>query len=122
VKRILVVDDEAGPRRALIDLFQGHGYDVLEADNGNHALELLAKEAVDLVITDIVMPDLDGIALLNRIKRHDRRAKVIVLSNSGYGQNEVFLKLARALGAIGAFKKNVDPTDLLALVETATNG
>ena len=116
--RILVVDDEVEPRKKLQELLSSSGYSVVEAESGLVALDVLKREAIDLVITDVVMPDLDGIGLVHRMKRDHEEVKAIVLSASDYSQDEVFLKMARVMGAAAAFKKSISAAKLLQVVET----
>jgi len=116
--RILVVDDEVEPRHRLHEVLAGSGHRVLEAESGLRALEILARESIDLVITDVVMPDLDGIGLVHRMKTEHAEVKAIVLSASDYSQDEIFLKLARVMGAAAAFRKSISAEKLLEVVET----
>ena len=62
--RILIVDDEPGIRRTLKDLMQMQGYEIMEAAHGAEGLEALAADAFDLVLSDIQMPVMDGMAFL----------------------------------------------------------
>lgn len=116
--RILVVDDEVEPRQKLQELLSNSGHSVVEAGTGLEALAVLDREPIDLVITDVVMPDLDGIGLVHRMKTEHEGVKAIVLSASDYSQDEVFLKMARLMGAAGAFKKSISAAKLLQVVET----
>ena len=116
--RILVVDDEPEPRKRLRDVLLGSGHAVLEAETGLLALDVLSREPVDLVITDVVMPDLDGIGLVHRMKSEHPEVKAIVLSASDYSQDEIFLRIARLMGAAGAFRKSIQARELLDVVET----
>ena len=115
--RILVVDDEEEPRRRLSDLLQSSGYVVMEASSGREALAMLQDEELDLVITDIVMPEMDGLELVHRMKSEYPALKAIVLSASDYSQDGIFLKMAQVLGAAGAFKKSISAERLLEAVE-----
>ena len=85
-KRILVVDDEQGLRDLLQMTLEMESYEVKTACNGLEALALLEKEKFQLVITDVMMPKMDGIKLLEEIKKKDSQIKVIVVT--GYGQVE----------------------------------
>ncbi len=116
--RILVVDDEVEPRRRLQDVLTGSGHSVVEAESGLGALAVLDREPIDLVITDVVMPDLDGIGLVHRMKTKHQDVKAIVLSASDYSQDEVFLKMARMMGAAAAFRKSISAAQLLAAVDS----
>ena len=115
--RILVVDDEVEPRQKLHELLAGSGHSVVEAESGLRALDVLKREPIDLVITDVVMPDLDGIGLVHRMKSEHADVKSIVLSASDYSQDEVFLKMARVMGAGAAFRKSISAEKLLQVVE-----
>jgi CheY-like chemotaxis protein len=115
--RILIVDDEDEPRRRLRSALDGAGHDVLESADGEEALRTLAREPIDLVITDVVMPDLDGLELLRTLRKEYPNVKAIVLSASDYSQDELFLAMARLLGAVAAFRKSIDPKRLLEVVQ-----
>src|ERR1019366_6234991 len=70
--RILVVDDERSMRELLAIVLRREGYEVLLAENGRAAIDLLEREPVDLLISDIKMPDLSGVEVLRAAKRIDR--------------------------------------------------
>ncbi|RPI75422.1 MAG: response regulator [Desulfobacteraceae bacterium] len=80
LKKILVVDDEAEIRNLLFDLLSDRGFQVTLAKDGRESLKRMEKVRFDLLITDIQMPHLDGIAMLKRMKKEKRREKVIVIS------------------------------------------
>ncbi len=82
-RRILVADDEEGVRRLIVRVLEHQGYRVIEAVNGQAAWDCLIEEPVDLLITDLRMPDLDGQELLNRSRTLYPDMDVIVLT--GYG-------------------------------------
>jgi CheY-like chemotaxis protein len=115
--RILIVDDEDAPRERLRGVFEGAGHSVVEAENGEEALATLRREPIDLVVTDVVMPDLDGIELLRSMRKAHPTVRSIVLSASDYSQDELFLAVARLLGAVAAFRKSIDPKRLLEVVQ-----
>lgn len=82
-QRVLVVDDEAKMRRLLEIMLKQMGYDVLQAGNGRQALDLLREEAVDLIITDLRMPELDGMDLLRELNAQNSEVPVIVVTAYG---------------------------------------
>jgi len=82
-KQILVVDDEANMRRVLEIMLQKMGYRVLSAANGREALERYQANAVDLVITDLRMPEMDGIALLAALREAGSAVPVILITAHG---------------------------------------
>jgi DNA-binding NtrC family response regulator len=87
---ILVVDDQKGVRRELAYLLEEEGYVVSQAEDGKQAVIVLDKQAIDLVITDILMPEMDGLELANYINVHYPAIKVIIISGGGrfYSQND----------------------------------
>jgi two-component system, response regulator, stage 0 sporulation protein F len=94
---ILIVDDEEGLREGLSKLLEAEGYAVLAAETGERALEILATTRIDLVLTDMRMPGMDGIALLKKIRELYGDVGVIILT--GYGQIESYIE-AMNFGAI----------------------
>jgi two-component system response regulator HydG len=80
---LLIVDDEVAHLRTLEKLFVKEGYRVLAAERGQQALEFLRAEVVDLVITDLVMPDLDGMDLLRLVRTLQPEAEVILMTAFG---------------------------------------
>jgi CheY-like chemotaxis protein len=103
---ILVVDDEDSIRRVLVRVLEPMGVRVVCAGNGIEALRAIEKEDIDMVITDVLMPEMDGIELIPLIKK--RRPKTYVLAMSGGGHNfmgEYCTKLATTLGADAVIMK-----------------
>lgn len=83
-EKILVVEDEPGVRSLAVEFLRRHGYDVLEAENGNRALELFAREGqqIDLVLTDVVMPGMNGPEMVQHLLA--QRPELKILFMSGY--------------------------------------
>lgn len=108
---ILVADDEPLMRSVSVEILRLSGYDTLTADNGYQALEILRTQSVDLVITDVMMPEMNGIELLRRIREEvSDTFPVIIVSGS-------LLNAARSLE--DAFTVALDkPFDLHVLLET----
>jgi YesN/AraC family two-component response regulator len=75
------------------------GYEVLEARNGKEALAIADKEPVDLVITDIVMPEKEGLETISALKQKIRGIKVVAMSGGGRGSASDYLRLATMMGA-----------------------
>jgi DNA-binding NtrC family response regulator len=112
--RILVIDDEEQIRRVLRRALEAEGHEVLEARNGAEALWLHRATPAELVITDILMPEKDGLEVLMALRREAPRLKVIAMSGGGrLGQMEP-LAAAKPLGAIAALRK---PFELDAMIE-----
>lgn len=99
--KILLVDDNDLSRAATRRLLECVGCEVQEAGDAAGALELVAEDDFDLLMTDILMPDMDGIELIRELYRTDRRPKIIAISGgfSAIGGKDRVLRWARALGA-----------------------
>jgi putative two-component system response regulator len=107
--RILIVDDEEPIRMVFHIQLTNAGYECRCAENGRHALEILRQHPADIVITDIKMPDMSGIELVNAIKEH-HHADIIVMS--GYAQDFAYDKIIE-LGARDFIQKPVTAKELL---------
>jgi DNA-binding response OmpR family regulator len=79
-KRVLVVDDDAEMRDVITHFLRLHGYEAIEAAAGQAALDLIASTKVDLVILDIMMPGMDGVATLNKIRDMGNNLPVMLLT------------------------------------------
>ena len=83
-KKILVVDDSAFMRMMLKNILTKHGYEIAgEAQNGEEAVKQYVRTKPDIVMMDIVMPEVDGLQALKEIKKMDQDAKVVVCSSMG---------------------------------------
>ena len=107
--RVLLVDDEPVLRRVMRRALERAGIEVLEAANGHEALELIRHHYVDAVVSDVRMPQLGGLQLLERLLGHDPDLPVVLVS----GSTEVETR-SDAL-AIGAFDYLQKPLELVAL-------
>jgi two-component system, chemotaxis family, chemotaxis protein CheY len=114
--KILVIDDDLTVRSAMVQFLKDLGYDVVTAENGHRGLRMFRSEKPDLVITDIIMPEKEGIQTITEIRRERPDAKIIAVSGGGRVGNTDFLKIARSLGADDAVAKPVDPDDFTARV------
>lgn len=114
---ILVLDDEKSVQALFSQFLQGEGYNVLCAANGREGLEMLRKSKVDLVITDIMMPEMDGLEVVRKIR--DGNASLPVIAISGGMRNAAvnFVSVAREFGANAIFEKPVSLGDLLTSVK-----
>ena len=100
---ILIIDDEEIIRVLLRSALEAEGYEVTEAANGREGLEQYRQRPTNLVITDIVMPELNGLDMLLELTREFLHAKVIAISGAGEEKN--VLDVAKLLGARQTFQK-----------------
>lgn len=112
----LVVDDDQGMRRALKRYLESEGHSVFEASNGNEALDLLAKERVDVVLTDVRMPDLDGMALLKGSRKIIPDLPIVLMTAFGSVENAV---AAMKAGASDYLRKPFELSEVLLVLGRA---
>jgi DNA-binding NtrC family response regulator len=105
MKRILVIDDNDDVREELSDLFSDVGFGVSTARDGRDGLKQMAASHFDLVITDILMPDMEGLEFILAIKKAHPAIKIIAISGGGRYRNMSFLEMAKKFGADRAFEK-----------------
>ncbi len=77
---ILVVEDEEIERKLLVEVIETLGYEVAQAHNGRVALEIMNQRPIDLILTDIHMPEIDGLELLRRVREQDNKLPIIVMT------------------------------------------
>lgn len=117
-KRILVVDDEENARIALSKILTREGYDVASAGNGYEALNYLRDKEVELVITDINMPEMNGMAFLRELNRSHPSSHVIMIT--AYGEVESYIE-AMNLGAFEYINKPVKVDELNKIISKIFN-
>ncbi len=118
--KILIIDDEAPIRKMLTKLLMGEGYDVVSAENGAAAMKLFQKGIPDLIISDVIMPEKDGLEVLQAIQKNFPDIKVIAISGGGTGEAGIYLKFAEKMGASYTFSKPLDNSRLLSAVQDLT--
>ncbi|NOQ23422.1 MAG: response regulator [Candidatus Aegiribacteria sp.] len=104
---ILIIDDDPMIREMLITAFHQENYDVMGADNGKTALDIFRTEDVDVVITDIIMPDMEGIETIREFRKIKPDAKIIAFSGGGSLAPDGYLKIASSMGAQYTFQKPI---------------
>ncbi len=118
-KRILIVDDEENTRIGLSKLLSQEGFEVESAANGNDALDLIGQRKVSLVISDINMPDMNGLTFLRELSRNFPSTNVIMIT--AYGGVESYLE-AMNLGAYEYLHKPVRIDELRSVMKKIFNG
>ena len=115
--RILVIDDDEQLRRMLCLALGREGYVVVEAGDGNEGLHQLREAPVDLIITDLLMPEKEGLETIMDIRREFPDVKIIAMSGGGQARNLNFLRVAERLGAQRTMSKPFHIHALLAVVQ-----
>ncbi len=111
-KKILLVDDEEAIRKMVRAVLGSELYEFGEAVNGLDAQAMLEKQKFDLIISDVIMPDCDGIELVMAIRKKLPDVKVIIMSGGGRVRAGHYLDLASKLGATRVFEKPFDTAAL----------
>lgn len=113
---IMVIDDEASIRSLLREVLEKAGHKVVEAKDGREALDLYQKNKADLLIMDLLMPEVDGLEATLQLTREYMDTKIIAMTGAQGDRN--FLEIAKLFGAHQAFEKPFDLKAMLKAVET----
>ena len=117
--RVLIIEDNPDLRSLLEHSLAAEGFEVKTASNGTEALRLLHNCPVEIVVTDIFMPDEDGIEVISELKQSHPGMKIIAMSGGPRGHGQVdYLTVARQVGADGALGKPFTPSQLVDLLQT----
>lgn len=117
-KSILIVDDETGILELLKFYLSEHGYVAHITTDARKALRLLESICVDLIITDIVMPEMEGIEFINEVRRERHDVKIIAMSGGNPSLDKtIYLDVASAIGADAVMTKPFNLDSVLALVQ-----
>lgn len=111
--KILVVDDDDVIRLMIRNIIAKIGSITLEARNGNEAIAVFKQEQPQLIITDILMPDKEGLETIRDIRAIDPKARIIAMSGGGATQNLSFLQLAQKIGVNHVMVKPIKPDELI---------
>ncbi len=115
--RVLLVDDDLQIRDMLKLTLQRDGHEVTEAENGIQAVQRYESGVTDLVITDIVMPEKEGIETIMELRSLDPLVKIIAISGGGRINPDDYLNWARRFGVRYTFTKPVDREELRQAIE-----
>lgn len=120
--RILVVDDEELARFTLREILEGAGHEVVVATNGKEAIAFQKAHPFDLIITDILMPEKEGVETIIELKRDYPTLKIIAISGGGRTRNLDFLGLAEEFGADKILAKPFSEQELMERVNDSLSG
>lgn len=114
--RIMIVEDDSAVRRLVRRLLEGEGHTVIEEPDGRSALRHFAGDPADLVISDVYMPDMDGLELLERLREAFPEVRVIVISGGGRLRTMSVLEDAKGMGAARVIAKPFSPEEFRSAV------
>ncbi len=117
--RILVIDDDDLMRAFVVALLEKRHYSVVSANNGLTGIAHVLDSEFDLVVTDIVMPDMEGLETIKRIRRHKPAIKILAVSGGGSTKGD-YLRCASGVGANAVLAKPFEPAQFLEIVSDLT--
>ena len=110
---VLVIDDEALIRRMLRRVLETEGYEVMDAADGSKGVELYREHPADLVLTDIFMPNKEGLETIMTLKRDFPEVRILAMSGGGVISSKSSLHMAKGLGAVHVYVKPFEIEDFL---------
>lgn len=113
--KILVVDDNEAMLKVMVSILERAEHEVTGVLEGKAALKLLKARGTDLLITDLIMPEIEGVELIREVRRNDPKLPILSVSGGGRVHSDLYLKLARQFGANAVLPK---PFSASALTET----
>ena len=114
---ILVIDDEHALREILSQVLTDAGHRVVGAENGKEASKALATSAFDVVLTDVIMPEKDGMQVISEVRKKFPEVRIIAMSGGGHVSRDQYLKIAKGLGAHAILEKPFANQKLLDTIE-----
>lgn len=113
---VLVIDDDIQFQKYLSELLELEGYEVFKAGDGEEGMIAYERHQPKLIITDLVMPLIDGIEVILKVRNHNKEVPIIAISGGNRGFGGDYLNAAKKLGASAVFEKPIDSAQLLGVV------
>jgi len=110
---VLVIDDDKQSREVIRDILESDGYEVVEAKDGKEGVAVFRKQPTDLVVTDIIMPEQEGVETILQLKRDYPDVKIIAVSGGGRLSPTDYLHIAKKSGAKQTLQKPFRVEELL---------
>jgi DNA-binding NtrC family response regulator len=118
MKKILVIDDDDQIREMIRVVLEDEGYTVYLSSDGDEVTEMYKDDPVDLIITDIIMPEKDGMEIISQFRKEHPNVKIIAISGGGKIKAESYLVAAESLGALKTLSKPFDIMELVDIVKS----
>jgi CheY-like chemotaxis protein len=117
--RILLVDDDDMSRGAIHKMLERAGYAVESTSDGDEVIRMYGQQEADLVITDLIMPDKDGLEIIQDLRRLNPQVRILAISGGGRVDANEYLAVARKFGAVEVLSKPFTKDDLRKAVDAA---
>jgi len=114
--RILIIDDDRAVQLSVQFTLEREGHQVVCASDGNEGLRAFTSQTPDLVVTDLIMPNKEGIETIMQIRERDAKTPILAISGGGRLSNVDFLKMAAKVGANAILAKPFERQELIAAV------
>lgn len=115
--RILVIEDDDILRALMRKMLTRSGYEVVEAADGSYAVQLYREHDIDLIVTDLFMPDTEGMEVIRQLRQESQEAKIIAISGGSSFDSIDYLDVARLIGAAKTLNKPFGSRELLEAVD-----
>ena len=115
--RILIIDDDVQFLKMLRQMLERAGYEIVEASNGKIGIKLFRENPTDLIITDIFMPDKDGLETIMELKQEFPAIKIIAMSGGGQKNEFCYLDIAKIFGVNRSLNKPFERQEILQVIE-----
>jgi DNA-binding NtrC family response regulator len=115
---ILIVDDEPGIRELLCIMLEAAGHSVSSAEDGVQAPKVMASRPIDLVITDLLMPERDGLEFITEVRKKYPKVRIIAMSGGGHIARDSYLRIAKTFGAHYILEKPFNQASVLGAIDT----
>lgn len=122
MSKILVIEDDDSFRNVLVQMLSKAGYNVQQAGDGNQAIKICMEFCPDLVLTDIIMPDKEGLETIQELIEVNSQIKIIAMSGGGKFGPDSYLPLAQKLGAKATLQKPFMREELISTIEEVLAG
>ena len=116
-KHILIVDDDEMMRAFIRELLLINDFKITEAANGKLGLKEFRENTPDLVITDIIMPEMEGISFIRELRSHNEEIPIIAMTGNVHGRMEEYLEISSQLGADEILRKPIKSQEFLDAIE-----
>jgi DNA-binding response OmpR family regulator len=118
MSHVLLVDDDDSFRKAMVRILTSAGHTVRDLPSGLDVCRALAEAPVDILVTDLIMPDVEGLETIRTVRRENSTLPIIAISGGGRLTPASYLTMARGVGATDVLAKPFEPAKLVAMIES----